>query len=924
VLAADAAAELEAFAHFYGALAAEQYFGEHVCCAAQPSEANGSVEDIFERGVDAGVDVTARWANEIVEAVSDKSSEGAILTALGSLHFDLAAFEAPVEHALLHGAMLGALDSVWEREHGEEIAPARFSAEAPSLFSSVPFADARALFEKRQVLPKAAFDALEHGAKRQAFTVARMASSEMLNVTKAELGRQLALARQVGKGFNFREFKTFAKEKLESAGWTPASKSHVETIFRTNAVGALASGRFVEMRQPDVLAALPYWQIRGVSDSRTRPTHKAAFGIVLPANSPFWLHAYPPFGYNCRCRVIARTAAWVKRQSVTIGPMPKGLPDPGFDSGTGHLMLPVPDKLLAKPEPKPLAPPSPAHPPWLHAPLPPVLEPPPLPPPLPLPPAPAAVVEPVVLEPAAPPLPPAPPIHVPPATNTAANILGRKLADATGSNPGGVYEGLDGKKRYVKFYTDPAQAVGETVANDIYGALGMGHLESTTFEHGGQLAYASELVPGVKTLQDKGFTPALAKKALDGFAADVLLANWDAAGLTLDNLVVTPKGKVIRIDNGGALLSRAKGGRKPQSALHDVTEWTKFFDPKINPGYAKLAQAAGVTSADELGASLEKGIKKILALKKKSGGWGHFVAEHAGGLAKHEQQQMALMLEERTSFLEQKLAELKKPKPAPGLREWGKLKSGALPKARTQPAPDVTHGVWLRETGQRFRQVVPRDGVAAIESFTGAGFGEIRKAARLTEDEYVQASGAVGTGEKTARDKYRRARAMAESIDRAFVAAAPSAPYSQEAELKEIYRGVGGLSEQVFQKMIAAKEAVFAAPASTSWKVSVAESFADRQGGNKIVFVFRPKEQFAARRLAVDAVSTVGSGEAEVLARAGSSWRVADVVQNADASGPGKFAIVYLDEIEALEEPEGATKLRAPGSSVPLSVLQTS
>lgn len=400
--AAEAAEELEAFGAFYGALAARDYLGDHICCAAHPREANGTVEDLVERGVDAGATVTAKWAEQILDAVDDRSSVESILTALGRLEdtLDLEPFARLVEQQIVHAAMLGALDSEWEREHEEEIAPARFAAETrEGAFSSVPYADARALFEQRRVLPKAAFDALEQGAKRHAFTVARMASVEMLNVTKAELARQLAGARAkpvldpdgVARrpGFNLRDFRRFAKERLESAGWTPANKSHVETVFRTNAVSALASGRFVEMRKPDVLAALPFWQIRGVNDSRARPTHRAAFGIVLPANDPFWRRAYPPFGWNCRCRCIARSKRWLDANRVAIGPVPRDLPDPGFDSGTSRLIS-VPSGALAStppaaPAPRPAPAPAPAQRPVL---------PPPLSPPVhPRPPAPDTLAE---------------------------------------------------------------------------------------------------------------------------------------------------------------------------------------------------------------------------------------------------------------------------------------------------------------------------------------------------------------------------------------------------------------------------------------------------------------------------------------------------------------------------------------------------
>lgn len=916
---AAAAAELEAFGAFYGALAAQQYWGEHVCCAVQPDDVHGSVDELIGVGVDDAAAITGRWAEQIANAVDDRSTVGSVLTALGNIDFDLGELARALERTLVQSAMLGALDSEWERENEEEIAAVRFAALQEGAFSSLPYADAVRIFQEKKVLPKEAFDALEAGAKKRAFTVAGMASQEMLNVTKAELAKQLSKARAkpvVGEdgvarrpGLNLREFKKFAKERLEKAGWTPANKSHVETVFRTNALGALSSGRVVEMRKPDVLDRLPYWQIRGVNDSRTRPTHKAAFNIVLRADHPFWKTAYPPFGYNCRCRVVARTLAWMKRNGMKLGPVPTGLPDPGFESGIKNLALPVPDKLEPKPVPVPVAkaPPAPA----------PVAPPPPLPAAPPPPPAPAP------LPPVVPIAPPAPPVYQPPPVASAQNILGRKVSDATGSNPGGVYEGLDGKKRYVKFYTDAAQAQGEHIANKVYGELGFGKLESVTFEHDGKLAYASELLPGAKTLAQKGLDPKLAKKALDGFAADVLLANWDAAGLTVDNLVVGKGGKIFRIDNGGALLSRAKQGRKPLAALNNVTEWEKLFNPALNPGYAKLAQAAGVSSAEQLGASLQKGIKKILAVRKKAGGWKAFVAEHAGGLGAAEQQAMAEMLEARTSFLSKKLVELKKPPAPPPLREWSKLESRALPQARSRPLPVMSRDTYVARTRQRIRQHLDVQEMAAVESFTGGGYGRIRKAARLTEDEWVQASGATGTGEQTARAQYKVARAAADRIESAFEKAAATAATAPEAQLTELYRGIGGLPEATFDRMLSAKELVFGAPGSTSWNVEVAQSFADRQGGNRVVFVFRPKPEFASRRIAVEGVSSVGIGEAEVMARTGSAWRVTEVVQRqADPLGKsGKCAIVYCDEVASAS---GGVKLAMPGTSMLLSFAQTS
>jgi hypothetical protein len=88
-----------------------------------------------------------------------------------------------------------------------------------------------------------------------------------------------------------------------------------------------------------VLRLRPYWQIRGTNDSRQRPTHKRAQNTILSADNPFWRRAYPPFGYCCRCRTIARSKRWVDSHG---GPtrVPEGLPDPGFDSGIDASLIP--------------------------------------------------------------------------------------------------------------------------------------------------------------------------------------------------------------------------------------------------------------------------------------------------------------------------------------------------------------------------------------------------------------------------------------------------------------------------------------------------------------------------------------------------------------------------------------------------------
>ena len=51
------------------------------------------------------------------------------------------------------------------------------------------------------------------------------------------------------------------------------------------------------------------------------------------------------------------------------------------------------------------------------------------------------------------------------------NYLYKKISNSLGSNDGGLYEGTDGIKRYIKFYKNPLQSICEFVANKLYSEL---------------------------------------------------------------------------------------------------------------------------------------------------------------------------------------------------------------------------------------------------------------------------------------------------------------------------------------------------------------------------------------------------------------------------------------------------------------------
>lgn len=315
--------------------------------------------------------------------------------------------------------------------------------------------------------------------------------------------------------------------------------------------------------------------------------------------------------------------------------------------------------------------------------------------------------------PAPPPAPPPPAPAPPPPKPRHEVILHKQTGTAQGSNQGGFYTGADGVDRYVKFYTDPAQAAGEHLANRLYQDLGIAAPDSELFRMpSGELAYASKILPNNGTIGSAGPpSGSVVKKALEGFAADILTANWDAAGLTLDNMVVLPDGRVARIDNGGAFLARAQGARKPAAVLaaDRPEEWWRFFDAASNPGYGRLVSGYFYSPIEI--EDLEQQVTAIEKLRPAKGGWAAYVDKHgAEGLTAAERAQIADMMERRTRFL------VGKREDARALERLDALES-ALPYSDRAGAR--SHG---NATLQPARKALTKAELTAVKRYTGSAY----------------------------------------------------------------------------------------------------------------------------------------------------------------------------------------------------------
>lgn len=249
-------------------------------------------------------------------------------------------------------------------------------------------------------------------------------------------------------------------------------------------------------------------------------------------------------------------------------------------------------------------------------------------------------------------------------------VLGKQLStnkESGGTNPGGMFEGTDGKKRYVKFYNDGNMAECEALANSLYSDLGIPAPKGQYFEHNGKMAFASDIVENIKgevaDFAGYGELPVeIADKIVDGFVADCLIGNWDVLGVNegyMRNMVVTDTGDIVRIDNGSSFLHRGLSGRKKDligDGLFQLKELDVFV--KSNTSYMKVFQSLGITDYKQLGDRFVSQVNDVAKVYQQNGGWDNFVNERTPDMNHQDKADVIKMLNARTKILIEKSKEI--------------------------------------------------------------------------------------------------------------------------------------------------------------------------------------------------------------------------------------------------------------------------
>lgn len=129
-----------------------------------------------------------------------------------------------------------------------------------------------------------------------------------------------ALIKTERDGLSYREFLNQFDEEV----FKKISKVRLEVVFRNNLMNTYNQNtRHQAIENKDVT---PYLLYDATLDEKTRPSHAALDGVILPADDPRWDELTPPLGHNCRCQLIPVTKSDAAEERAAVGK--KGLTTP--------------------------------------------------------------------------------------------------------------------------------------------------------------------------------------------------------------------------------------------------------------------------------------------------------------------------------------------------------------------------------------------------------------------------------------------------------------------------------------------------------------------------------------------------------------------------------------------------------------------
>ena len=166
------------------------------------------------------------------------------------------------------------------------------------------------LTQKRPKPTRVWTDAMQ-GTHDRAFVVAGVTDMAMLEEFQAAII-------DAARGSDIKDFAAEFDRLVERYGWEYKGGRNwrIRTIFETNIRTSHMAGRLKQMRDPDMVKAMPFWQYVHAETRmplNPRPLHVAWDGMVLRWDDPWWDVYFPPNDWKCSCGVRALSKGQLQR-----------------------------------------------------------------------------------------------------------------------------------------------------------------------------------------------------------------------------------------------------------------------------------------------------------------------------------------------------------------------------------------------------------------------------------------------------------------------------------------------------------------------------------------------------------------------------------------------------------------------------------
>lgn len=164
------------------------------------------------------------------------------------------------------------------------------------LTKPVPNTEAAEFIRSKPIVSRQVYDQMLPEVQALAFTISGVERYDVLQ-------RVRDLTAELPQGGDWRKLKKeIAAELSPFLGEGKAANARAELILRHHGLQSYRVSQWQQVqRNKDVFPYLKYLSTR---DGRTRASHSALHGIILPVDDPWWQTHMPPWEWGCRCQAI--------------------------------------------------------------------------------------------------------------------------------------------------------------------------------------------------------------------------------------------------------------------------------------------------------------------------------------------------------------------------------------------------------------------------------------------------------------------------------------------------------------------------------------------------------------------------------------------------------------------------------------------